>query len=426
MPKYQVYFSTQSGELHRVGNIDENETLEAVLPEVLHELEEEGFVLEGRQEGEGDVCVTWEGRDLDLSQSLPQQGVRPNDVLRVTVKAEDPALQLRRGNQIFDVIQKEELHEGDDILVGRTILRFHIKKQQKPLNKNTTFIERFRQGRSFKQTAYYMTLVGGIAGLGCWFTVTLLSFVVIGGRADDLINYPLLGAFIGGLSVGFNDHWLGDRVVGRWVLIGILVGAFAGAIGGVAALLIRDNLEGQLSLAHALSWMITGALIGFGISLRWFSVNKNRVLHGLVGGLLGGMLGGAVYWYLHDVIDGNSARAVAFVITGAGISCGISIAPILLRQGILEFASSGDRQVLRKYAQSRKQWEIHDGDKYVIGSLSASQTRTVFAPEVQIYLPDELVAERQAVLTSRRGKYYIEPHPSVTFASAAASRGSVR
>lgn len=424
MPKYQMYFNTQASWVNFNVDIDEDETLETVLPDILHDLEENGYVLEGRQDGKGEVFVTWEGRELDKVLSLPQQGVRSNDILRVAIEADEPSIQLRRNNETFGIVRKEELRESDDIIVGRTMLRFHISKQQKPLSKNSTFIERFQQGRSFKQTVYFMALVGGIAGLGCWFLVALFNLVANSGDKTDLLNYSLLGALIGGLSIGFNDRWTGDRIVARWVLMGSLLGALAGVIGGFIAYPINNSLGEQFPLsARALSWMFTGALIGFCISLRWLSVSKSRVLHGLIGGVFGGTLGGIAYWSLVDVISGDLAQSLGFVLTGIGIACGVSLAPILLRQGVIEFASSGDRRVLAKYAQSRKQWDLHDGGRYVIGSLSAGHTRTMFTPEVQIYIPDQSVAERHAILTSRKGRYYIEPHPSLTPAALPSARG---
>ena len=65
-----------------------------------------------------------------ISESLRQQGLRPNEVLRVTVRAPKPVLQLRRDDQAHDVLEKEELYEGDDIIVGRSTLRFHISQHR--------------------------------------------------------------------------------------------------------------------------------------------------------------------------------------------------------------------------------------------------------------------------------------------------------
>jgi hypothetical protein len=406
MPNYQIYYATSGGELNRTCDIEESDTLDSVLPDMLVELEEDGHVLEGRQEGGEEVYVIWQGRHLDKTRPLPQQGVRPNDVLRVMIQAEAIPLQLRRDNELFDVHKREELREGDVIIIGRTILRFHLRNQQKALSMNTTIFQRIQERRSLKQTVYFMTLVGGIAGLGCWFVVSLIQDYLI----SDIINMTILGGFIGGLTVGFNDHWLGDRVVLRWVLMGILIGTLAGFAGGLIQSLIDTALGEKFPLlSRTLSWTIVGSLIGFSISVRWLSINKRRVLHGLIGGMVGGLFGGLAFWVLKTSLA-DISQALGFILTGMGITCGISLAPILLRQGMIEFVNSGDRAVLEKYSQSGKQWEIHDGGRYIIGSLSAGSTRTAFTPEVNIFIPDEMVEQRHALLISKARKYFIEPH----------------
>jgi hypothetical protein len=37
--------------------------------------------------GDGDPQVVWNGTSLDFIEPLPQQGVRPNDVLRISTIA---------------------------------------------------------------------------------------------------------------------------------------------------------------------------------------------------------------------------------------------------------------------------------------------------------------------------------------------------
>lgn len=79
MPKYQVYFDTIRGETRYNVDIDETETLEEVLDEILYELRERGDLLQG----DGEPQVVWNGQSLDFDAPIVQQGVRPNDVLRV-------------------------------------------------------------------------------------------------------------------------------------------------------------------------------------------------------------------------------------------------------------------------------------------------------------------------------------------------------
>ena len=83
MPKYQMYFDTIAGETPYNVDIDEDELLDVVLDEILFDLRERGDVLQG----DGEPQVVWNGQSLDFGQPLPIQGVRPNDVLRVSTIA---------------------------------------------------------------------------------------------------------------------------------------------------------------------------------------------------------------------------------------------------------------------------------------------------------------------------------------------------
>lgn len=426
MPRYQMIFATQHGEKSFAVAIDDDEALEQVAPDLLLDLRESGYLLKG--EGTGEVVFRHEGKELDPSLTLPVQGVRSNDIIRVGIRV--ALLQFRRDGELYDVTQRVELREGDDLLIGNTFLRFHIRSQQKVLNQNTTFIERVRQGRSFQQTVYYMALVGALGGLACWVMRSLLEGAGwLPQKAYlDSVNYALLGTFVGGLSIGFNDHWLGDRVNGRRVVVGIFTGAVAGAIGGALAWLIAAQTEGRLS---PLAWMLTGALLGFAISLRWLNVNRLRILHGLLGGLFGSLLGGLAHSLQGTPIFQGAGfmltffQALAFMLTGAGITLGINLAPILLRHGVLEFLNSRELAVTKKYGQSRKQWELTAGGKYLIGNQSALHAHSLLGPEVQIYLPDPLVAERHAILTVIEKQYFVEPHPELLGFRRANTRASV-
>lgn len=83
MPKYQMYFDTVNGEIKFNVDIDESETLDMVLEEILFDLRERGSMLKG----EGEPEVVWNSRSLEFAQPLGEQGVRPSDVLRVSTVA---------------------------------------------------------------------------------------------------------------------------------------------------------------------------------------------------------------------------------------------------------------------------------------------------------------------------------------------------
>ncbi len=83
MAKYQMYFDTIRGETRYNVDIDDDERLDEVLDEILYDLRERGDMLQG----EGQPQVVWNGTALDFGAALSRQGVRPNDVLRVSTVA---------------------------------------------------------------------------------------------------------------------------------------------------------------------------------------------------------------------------------------------------------------------------------------------------------------------------------------------------
>ena len=422
MPKYQMYFDTQDGEVHRTVTIDESEVLDDLLGDILAEFEErDGYVLRGWREGLGNPFCQWEGRELSNTRTLPEQGVRPNDVIRVSIKR--PSLELNRDGELYEINDRTELRSDDQIIVGRTTLRFKVTNQQRKIDQSRTFIERVQQGRSFQQTIWEMSLVGALAGVICWFIWSLVQIPrAIDAVYYDLLAFTLLGALIGGLSVGINDRRLGDAIIPLWVLIGAIAGGLAGAAGGWIARFLREAMIDAPFTADLLSWLIAGGLIGFGISLRWWQVNRARVFNGLIGGMAGGLFGGLAYVLPANLIGGDNSQAIGMALTGLGITAFISLAPILTRQGVLEFVNSADPATQKRYKNARKQWEIHSGEKYVIGRLSASQSTTMLSPELQIYIPDHLVEPRHAILISRDRRFYLEPHPAISISGRIVER----
>ena len=269
---------------------------------------------------------------------------------------------------------------------------------------------------SLYQTLYFMSLVGGMAGLFSWALVTLiLAGLPTGGAAwiPDLIAAAVLGGFIGGLTVGFTDRWSGAVVMPRWIVSGALIGILAGALAGGLQIPIADTL-GRTSpiLSRVITWMIAGSLIGLAVGLRWVGVNRMRAAHAFAGGLLGGALGGLVFAALGSRIP-DLSPAVAFVVTGVGICFGITLAPILLRDGAIRFISSGDPRAQSKFGHSQKEWEIADGDTYMIGSEGQDMSKTSYRPEIEIFIPDAAIAGRHATLFGRERRFYIARHPDI-------------
>ncbi len=267
---------------------------------------------------------------------------------------------------------------------------------------------------SLNQTLYFMSLVGGMAGLAAW-AVTVLISGILGAHAEawlpDLVASIVLGTLIGGLTVAFTDKWSGTQPQPRWIISGSIIGLVAGAAAGLAQIPIRTNLGSTVpTIARLISWMLTGSCIGLGLGLRWAKVNRLRVVHAFTGGLAGGAIGGLVFAGLGTQVP-DLSQALGFVFVGVGICFGITLAPILLRDGVLEFVSSGDARAQSKFGRRRKQWEVQQGDSYVVGSRAQDVAKTAYSPAVQVFIPDATIAARHAILFGREGRFHIARHP---------------
>ena len=80
MPQYQMIFDTVKGPVQHNVDIDDGETLDDVLRDILWELRQRGSILKGN----GQPQVRCNNQVLDTSQPLPQQNIFANEVLRVS------------------------------------------------------------------------------------------------------------------------------------------------------------------------------------------------------------------------------------------------------------------------------------------------------------------------------------------------------
>jgi hypothetical protein len=259
-----------------------------------------------------------------------------------------------------------------------------------------------------------MSLVGGTSGLLSWGIVRLLEAPLTsqsGMWVSDVIATTVLGALIGGLTVAFSDRYSGNRVMPRWIISGTLIGLFAGAIAGLVDIPITNRLSTPSPIAARLiSWMVAGSFIGLGLGLRWIHVNRMRAAHAYVGGLFGGLIGGTIFAVVGTPVP-DLSQAVGFIVVGIGICFGVTFTPILLRDGLLQFISSGDPRAQMKFGHSKKEWELQQGDSYTIGSRSQDLGLTKYRPDIEIFIPDAAIAPCHAILFGKEGRFYLARHP---------------
>jgi len=331
----------------------------------------------------------------------------------------DAALLAMRSLRTLPVVPKEEEERtppSPPVLRERQLLR----RDAAPAVK----VQRQRAA-AVSHTVYFMSLVGGLAGLLCWaITTWVADYLTVRQEATPVLLTlwtTIMGALMGGMTVGFADRWSGDRLLGRWVATGTLLGTAAGFVSGLVYIPIQltvvavGGFGARDVFARVSLWMIAGCFIGLVTGLRWYSVNPYRAVHAMAGGIVGGMLGGLAFQYtshMHEFF-----AALAFVLTGMGISLGVTLAPVLLRNGVLQFVRSDDERARSKYGPQRQEWPIQAGDRLLIGSERAGEAMTMYARNIQVYIPDTMVAPRHAILFEREKHFYLQPHGGIVAAN---------
>lgn len=264
---------------------------------------------------------------------------------------------------------------------------------------------------------YFATLAGASGGLLAW-AVALLIFIVLGSRQQAFLPDAVqLMTF--GLLVGVAVYLQLDRAVlgrMRWSSVGY--GLLFGGLGAlVAAALsvgfLRTVAPVSPNLFRLAVWTICFSIISLALGLRWVRSNRARVFHTYVGGLAGGLLGGLAFVLFAPHLSAGVGLC-GLMLAGAGTSFGAGIAPVLVKEGLVRFISSGDARAQNKLGKAGKFWDLAADESYVVGSAMTAQGGAVFQQGAEIWLPDTAVAPRHAVVFSKDGRYFIARHPDAS------------
>ena len=262
---------------------------------------------------------------------------------------------------------------------------------------------------------YFSTLVGITGGL----VAALLGLLASIPFADsgwaslpDTLHLVLFGISVAILLLLHFDRVLLGKVRGSAIGWGLLLGGVSGAIASLVAAALRAGTAEHSPVLYRLAvWCLCCSLIGLGIGLRWLKTNRARVLHTYAGGLAGGLLGGAGFVLFAPHVQAGASVA-GLMLAGAGTGFGAGIAPILVREGLLRFISSGDARAQNKLGKARKLWELESDKSYILGSApTPSQGGARFQQGADIFIPDTSIAPRHAVIFSKEGRHFIARHP---------------
>ncbi|NYF78666.1 FHA domain-containing protein [Granulicella arctica] len=261
---------------------------------------------------------------------------------------------------------------------------------------------------------YFAALTGGLAGLFAW-GISNLIFVGLGPQQavwlPDAAVACVLGALLASALFFSMDHAAGKRM--RWASVGwgLLLGLGSAAVAVVCIWQLQRHIQVESpTLFRLVVWALAGSLIALGIGLRWVRTNRVRVLHTYAGGLVGGLAGGLVFAFLGPHSP-ELCQAFGLMLTGAGTGFGAALSPMLLRDGAVQFISSGDARAQSKFGRTGKQWPLELGESYVLGNVVTADTGSRFQQGVDIFVPDSFLSARHAVLFSKDGRYFIARHP---------------
>ncbi|GGG67784.1 FHA domain-containing protein [Edaphobacter dinghuensis] len=267
---------------------------------------------------------------------------------------------------------------------------------------------------SLYKNIYFAALVGALAGILTWGGSSLLLIALDVKRGlwiPDATVVFLLGFLLALFVFRYMDYAAGKPM--RWATVGW--GALCGLGSAVVVTLILSLLQTHIqvespTLFRLVAWALAGSLIGMGVGLRWVKNNRVRVLHTYAGGLAGGLVGGLLFTFLGPHSP-EICQAFGLMLTGAGTGLGAALSPMLMRDGAVQFISSGDARAQSKLGRTGKQWPLEPGESYVLGNIATSDTGSRFQQGVDIFVPDSFLSPRHAVLFSKEGRYFIARHP---------------
>ncbi len=267
---------------------------------------------------------------------------------------------------------------------------------------------------SLYRSLYFATLTGTVGGLCAALAALLLGPVVSDTGLvwlPDALHLLLFGIFVATLLFIHFDKVLLGKLKASSIGYGFLLGGVSGLAAGAVAHLLRVGIAATSPLLYRIAvWTLAFSLVALGLGLRWAKSNRVRILHTYAGGLVGGLLGGLVFILFAPHLQAGLSIA-GLMLAGAGTGFGAGIAPVLVREGLIRFISSGDARAQSKLSKNKTLWDLDVEESYVIGSAPTTQSGTRFQQGADICVPDSAIAPRHAVVFAREGRYFIARHP---------------
>lgn len=205
-------------------------------------------------------------------------------------------------------------------------------------------------------------LLGGIAGWAAADPFAAVADVYLRAVALGATMGVCVGAFIGameGLAAGHrNKTWQG-------VKLGGLTGLVGGAVGLPMGELVF-GLFGGLG-GRVVGWSLFG--LGAGWGAGWVGRSPVRLRNGAIGGWVGGAIGGLLYQVVTQLLPQAVGRAVALALLGAMIGLGIGLVGEMFKRGWLMVIRSQSRNARegREYHLTKPKTTIGRAEESDVG-----------------------------------------------------------
>ena len=261
---------------------------------------------------------------------------------------------------------------------------------------------------------FFATVAGMAGGLLAALVSGLLSVPLANVHAHllpDAVTFFVFGTLVSIAVYLHFDKVLLGRIRGSSVGYGFLFGGIAALVAtGLDFLLAAGVAATSPGLYRIAAWALCFSVVGLGLGMRWARSNLARVLHTYAGGLVGGLLGGLCFVLFTPHLTAGVGMC-GLMLAGAGTGFGAGIAPVLVREGIIRFVSSGDARAQNKLGKNKTLWDLEVEESYTLGSAMTAQSGSKFQQGADICIPDSAVAPRHAVVFSKEGRYFIARHP---------------
>jgi hypothetical protein len=261
---------------------------------------------------------------------------------------------------------------------------------------------------------YYMSLLGGIAGLTAWtigiWLPHLWKHAQQGHAVLECVHFAVIAVTMVGFFAAFFQYQVG-RKIGSLRFLAALAG---GLMAGLLSYYVMVKSRAQFSASayvwiFTLSWAVNGAFIGLFTGIIRYGLRILRITLSMLGGFIGGAIGAAVLLLCGSYLP-YLAHSAGLVFTGSGIAlCSAVIVESRVR-GRLKYEDSEQQAVRHDLANGGGPgvWPLLSTDRLLLGNKDKPGRYS--NPDVYVHIPDIFLQKNHLWIVGTKGEFYLRAH----------------